>query len=641
MGLGKSILAIAIAIDNMDKYAPVMLLTKSLQENMKDAIRKYVKLRAQFDADFHLCKLTDEELTAWINKHFDFVSLNASNMLQQMARIGTSDLEQKMGSVLALNSLEGKMLIVDEAHNLFRAITNGSKNGMGLYEAVINSKNLKVMFLTGTPIASNPFELVSCFNMLGSKRFRNLPEDYNEFVKLYVNADGTINNKEKFQNRIMGLVSSVNHLSKPGSAIGHDEEFKVEFPEELPLIVEYCKMTRDQYAAYQLAKDKEAEETQNKKGVMNVSPMTKPKSRSSSSYKVHSRQISNFVSNTNSDASDTAADWSSPKFERLLKNIDANGNLGLVYSQYTGMGGLAPLVKYLEANGWENVVKSPTQAQDKFIVEHVEKLGSMDWWHDGTEEFDIGDVVGAAEPFDISRVLGGSTKYFAVYTGEMDVLERRHIVEMFNSDSNMHGGRLDLLLVSSVGAEGLDLKNIRHVHILEPYWTWGRIAQVISRGVRNDSHIKLPADEKNVQPYIYIAISPDDPNIVTTDVELYQEALKEMNANKTFIEALQEVSIECSVNGCAKCRVCNPTNRPLITQDASYDARATDPCQEVVKKEVSAKSVVVDGVTYYYVKSTESVYGWNVYVLDPKISVHIPLAETDPAFEKVIEKISA
>jgi hypothetical protein len=55
---------------------------------------------------------------------------------------------------------------------------------------------------------------------------------------------------------------------------------------------------------------------------------------------------------------------------------------------------------------------------------------------------------------------------------------------------------------------------------------------------------------------------------------------------------------------------------------------------------VSAKSVVVDGVTYYYVSSTESVYGWNIYVLDPKISIHIPVSEADPIFEKIIEKIT-
>ena len=52
----------------------------------------------------------------------------------------------------------------------------------------------------------------------------------------------------------------------------------------------------------------------------------------------------------------------------------------------------------------------------------------------------------------------------------------------------MRGERLRVLLVSKTGAEGLDLKYIRQVHILEPYWDQSRINQVIARAVRLNSH---------------------------------------------------------------------------------------------------------------------------------------------------------
>ena len=45
MGLGKSILAISIAMDMMKTRQPILLLTKALQENMRGAIRDYVRLR--------------------------------------------------------------------------------------------------------------------------------------------------------------------------------------------------------------------------------------------------------------------------------------------------------------------------------------------------------------------------------------------------------------------------------------------------------------------------------------------------------------------------------------------------------------------------------------------------------------------
>ena len=37
-------------------------------------------------------------------------------------------LGQFMDDIIKQNSLENSMLIIDEAHNLFNAITNGSKN---------------------------------------------------------------------------------------------------------------------------------------------------------------------------------------------------------------------------------------------------------------------------------------------------------------------------------------------------------------------------------------------------------------------------------------------------------------------------------------------------------------------------------
>ena len=51
-------------------------------------------------------------------------------------------------------------------------------------------------------------------------------------------------------------------------------------------------------------------------------------------------------------------------------------------------------------------------------------------------------------------------------------------------------------MITSAGAEGLDLKNIRQIHIMEPYWNEVRVKQVIGRGVRNNSHKDLPPKEQ-------------------------------------------------------------------------------------------------------------------------------------------------
>ena len=119
-------------------------------------------------------------------------------------------------------SLDGKLIIIDEAHNIFNAITNGSKNAIHLYNAIMKATDIKLLFLTGTPIINHPFEIVPCINMLagyirldpnivGKQKARQqvttlLPEMWDDFNMLFI--DGVnLKNKSKLQNRIHGLVS--------------------------------------------------------------------------------------------------------------------------------------------------------------------------------------------------------------------------------------------------------------------------------------------------------------------------------------------------------------------------------------------------------------------------------------------------
>ena len=61
-------------------------------------------------------------------------------------------------------------------------------------------------------------------------------------------------------------------------------------------------------------------------------------------------------------------------------------------------------------------------------------------------------------------------------------------------------------MISSAGSEGLDLKNIRQIHIMEPYWNEVRVKQVIGRGVRNNSHKDLPPKDRNVTVFRYFSV---------------------------------------------------------------------------------------------------------------------------------------
>ena len=60
----------------------------------------------------------------------------------------------------------------------------------------------------------------------------------------------------------------------------------------------------------------------------------------------------------------------------------------------------------------------------------------------------------------------------------------QRVRESINHISNIKGTKFKAILMGAVGAEGLNLENIRQVHVMEPYWHEIRIEQVIGRAQR-------------------------------------------------------------------------------------------------------------------------------------------------------------
>lgn len=680
LGTGKSILAVAIAIDLIDTYQPILLMAKSLQENMRNSIHKYIELRKEYDKDFLKDLESRKDIDKWIDKKFLFISMNASNMLKQLAKKTSDDelgaVEKSIGVVNEkIATLNGKLLIVDEAHNLFRGITNGSKNSQGLYDLVTKANNVKVIFLTGTPINNDPFELVPCFNMLVRDI---LPETYREFNKLYVSNDkSSIINKEKFQNRLMGLVSYVTHESTPGKFFKL-QKTSIEFPKELDLEIVKVHMEPDQYTAYLLARDKEKEEGSGKFIVKETPALTKPKGKSASSYRVNSRQISNYYAPPNKESIPKDL-IDSPKFRALYKNIEKHEGLGLVYSQFVGSGGIESFTKYLEKNNWNklilnnekygsydsvddylNYLYNEVEKSEYYNVYYNDNNNTLNDLNDGFK-YTINNAIKhsiAERPMDDTRAAeiplndnkSSKGKTFAIISGNIPVETRTEIQNMFNDARNINGGIIDLLIISSTGAEGLDLKNVRHIHIMEPYWNYARIKQIIARGVRANSHINLPKEKRNVQPYIYLAIPPKEEiknddysleNLSTTDTELYNEALKNYKLINEFNQALHEISIECMINEESYCRLCTPTNQKLYSNDPLKDIKANDPCKKLEEKKIKVKKITHNDKIYYYNEDPESIYDYAIYIYDDKINSYKRIDESEPIIEEIIEKIKS
>jgi superfamily II DNA or RNA helicase len=458
------------------------------------------------------------------------------------------------------NSINNSLIIIDEAHNFFKSVINSTKesNAIKIYNQIMNAKNIKILLLTGTPISKDPFELVPCINMLAGTEL--LPIYYEQFNNLYIDyVNNKIINKDFLANRLMGMVS---YMTLESSDM---------FPTELPTIVSKVEMSSIQYRKYLQVREKE--EIQKKSSSYSSSnnkpsPMSIQQQKSMSSYYIQSRSASNYV---NPLPNESITNDNSPKMALIADRVLNCPGLSIVYSQFVNTHGLKQLTIFLKKVGFKEYKNASEKLQ------------------------------------------------YAFYTGEVNTKYRDEIITIFNSDANKHGAILKVLLLSKTGAEGLDLKNVRETHQMEPYWDLARTNQLKARAIRFSSHLSLPLEERTVQPYIYISIANkkmyDDmkeKESKTIDEIFYERALEKYNIITQFFTLLQEVSIECSYFERNNCYVCNPTNERLFTMDPVLDTKLSNLCVKYVEEEKDVLSVTIDNDVYYYSINPFVVYKYNL-----------------------------
>ena len=121
-------------------------------------------------------------------------------------------------------------------------------------------------------------------------------------------------------------------------------------------------------------------------------------------------------------------------------------------------------------------------------------------------------------------------------------------VKGLTNDNNKDGNKIKVVLISKAGSEGIDLKFIRQVHILEPWYNMNRIEQIIGRAVRNFSHKDLEFEKRNVQIFMHGTILGNEKNEESADLYVYRVAeFKAIQIGKVS-RILKETSVDCIIN---------------------------------------------------------------------------------------------
>lgn len=580
VGSGKTLTSISIAEEFRTLGKDIIIISsKSLQNNYKKEIKNY------------LDKIGSEQEITKIIDQYKFVTSNAKNMINSLDDKLTSLLTKENESI---KSLENKIIIIDEAHNLFNSIVNGSKIANEFYDIIMNTKNIKLIFLTGTPIINNPFEIAVAFNMLCGKIYSNnitdkknyytiLPEYYTDFQKYFIDYhSNSLKNEDKFKNRIFGLVSyygdMYTNLIKSIKDDIKEIKKKDNYPDRLPIKIEVIEMSLLQNIEYIKARDLEKKETSRFYGSNHIigSSINKEKNQISTSYRIKSRQLSNIYIPNIHKLSLINFNKYSPKMVSIFNNILKNhlNQISLVYSTFLEYG-LLSFITYLELNNY--------------------KLYS-----DKTKSNNLS---------------------YALFSGQQSLEEKENIIKICNSPENKNGELISILLISKSGAEGLDLKNIRSVHIMEPYWNYSLIEQIIARAVRFKSHDILPISEQNVQTYIYLSdynkeyLEKEKEKLsennnkkqnkieLTTDINIFKNSIKNQELIQQFLKCIASTSIECKFlnknnNVNYECFNCLSNNKTLYYPDIHKDIELSNSCLKTTS--IKAEEIIINGKKYYY-----------------------------------------
>ena len=575
----------------------IILSSKSLQNNYKKEITSFSK---KINPD-----INEDDIESIINK-YKFVTSNAKNMIKSLETKGSkdsADIENILSDINTQN-LEDKIIIIDEAHNLFNSISNGSKIANEFYDMIMNTKNIKLIFLSGTPIINDPFEISICLNLLYGPIYSNnikkknrkeystiLPEYYTDFKKYFINEDGSsIKNVNKFMNRIFGLVSYYGDFYFESQGNINDELKKTlkkeNYPDRLPIIFEIIEMSKYQNIEYTKARNIEKKENTSFRGgkySKEGSSIVKEKNNASTSYRIKSRQLSNIYIPDNIEIIKQNLRIYSPKLDKMYKNINDNykNKISLVYSTFLEYG-IKAFAKVLEFNNY--------------------KLYNKD--EEYNKEF----------------------KYYAIFSGDQSSEEKADILNRLNLEENKYGDLISILLISKSGTEGLDLKNVRSIHIMEPYWNFSLIQQIIARGVRYKSHINLLEEERNVQTYIYLSdynkemLENEKSKIkdrttrnintkknkdkieLTTDINIFKNAIKNQELIYKFLKVIASTSIECPFFNKNKinydCFNCISDDKDLYYEDIDKDMELSNNCKRITT--IKAEEIIINGDKYYY-----------------------------------------
>ena len=351
-------------------------------------------------------------------------------------------------------------------------------------------------------------------------------------------------------------------------------------------------------------------------------------------------QIANALrmleANTGTYLTEDALETYSPKFLSILKNITNETNIGshLFYSQFRTIEGVGVFSLVLKENGFSQF-KIKKNAEDEWVLDIAEDDMQKPKFvlYTGTE---------TSEEKEIIR---------KIFNNQWDDIPKyiKETIETIAPNNNI-GEIIKVFMITASGAEGISLKNVRFVHLCEPYWHPVRTEQVIGRARRICSHDKLPVELQSVEVFLYLMTFSEkqlqeDKSIelrlhdtgkldskipLTSDEALFEISSIKEDITKQILISVKETAMDCALHykpGSEEPLACYTFGNAApdkFSYVPSLNEEENDSVSKInkVKKTFKVSHATIKGVKYVLNKETDELYDFKSYTdstKDPRI----------------------
>jgi hypothetical protein len=491
-----------------------------------------------------------------------------------------------------------------------------------------------------------------------------LPEKEEDFNRYFINMDkGTVVNENLFMKRILGTVSFYSTYSQ-------DLYPSVEIV-DVPV-----PMNDFQFSIYEKSREEERKKEKGMKFKQGAKPDKNPNNPFASSgqvYRFYSRANCNFVFpekikrpfpssikamkklNEIDDFDDAASVIStdddkvpddymsllkealtqistgpylekkeiaqySPKFKLILDKIGKAKGKCLVYSQFRTVEGLGLLGLSMQKMGYAEIKLKKVHGEYTFDIKEEDMKKPKYMMFTGSNE-------------ETQILLNIFNSNFENIPESLKL----KLKDISDYDGNVYGEMIKVIMITQSGAEGISLKHVRQVHVLEPYWNHIRIDQVVGRAVRTGSHVDLPPSERNVLVYIYyctftekqlansFTIKTLDKG-KTSDEHIFDIAKRKKSIIDNILELLKRASVDCALNGhthpglkCYSFPVNIDENQVTFTYDISHELEDYQYANIVDKQEFEGEVYITKKGNFLINKITNEVYDYDIYINSKKL----------------------